>query len=174
MQVSANVAPRKVAIVHECDRMNLPAANIFLKTLEEPPANTTLLLLTTRPYALLPTIRSRVLLFRFPATGVTIEHAGFPAWLADYQDWLGRLVEGVSGKREVADRSEGFVEFAAVEPAGRAIRRDDGGGDARGHAGLERELVAGLLPRHLDRSADGRRRRGISGLAYCYVRPPRG
>ena len=32
-----------------------------------PPANTTLLLLTTRPYALLPTIRSRVLHFRFPA-----------------------------------------------------------------------------------------------------------
>ena len=103
VQVSANVAPRKVAIVHECDRMNLPAANIFLKTLEEPPANTTLLLLTTRPYALLPTIRSRVLLFRFPASGVTIEHAGFPAWLEDYKAWLGRLVDGVSGKRDVAD-----------------------------------------------------------------------
>ena len=61
VQVSAAVAPRKVAILHEVDRMNTAAANVFLKTLEEPPANTTLLLLTTRPYALLPTIRSRCL-----------------------------------------------------------------------------------------------------------------
>lgn len=103
VQVSAHVAPRKVAIVHECDRMNLPAANIFLKTLEEPPANTTLLLLTTRPYALLPTIRSRVLMFRFPSTGTSINPPGLAAWLNDYQDWLGRLCAGVTGKRDVAD-----------------------------------------------------------------------
>lgn len=103
VQVSANVSPRKVAIVHECDRMNTAAANIFLKTLEEPPANTTLLLLTTRPYALLPTIRSRVLLFRFPSTGTPADHAGLAAWLADYRDWLGRLCGGVSGKQDVAD-----------------------------------------------------------------------
>src|SRR5205823_5296094 len=71
VQVSPTLAPRKVAVIYECDRMNLTAANIFLKTLEEPPANTTLLLLTTRPYALLPTIRSRCLHFRFPAVAST-------------------------------------------------------------------------------------------------------
>ncbi|MCC6416445.1 MAG: DNA polymerase III subunit gamma/tau [Opitutaceae bacterium] len=103
VQVSTHIAPRKVAIIHECDRMNLAAANIFLKTLEEPPAHTTLLLLTTRPYALLPTIRSRVLLFRFPSVGTTTEHVGFPAWLTDYQAWLGRLAAGVTNKRDVAD-----------------------------------------------------------------------
>src|SRR6185295_404205 len=64
LAVSAAVAPRKVGIVHEADRMNIQTANAFLKTLEEPPPNTALLLLTTRPYALLPTIRSRVLHFR--------------------------------------------------------------------------------------------------------------
>jgi DNA polymerase-3 subunit delta' len=104
VQVSAAVAPRKVAILHEVDRMNAQGANIFLKTLEEPPANTTLLLLTTRPYALLPTIRSRVLHFRFPAAATVVAAAGWPAWLDDYRAWLGRLGAGVSGKSAVADQ----------------------------------------------------------------------
>ena len=72
VQVTPAVAPCKVAIIHEVDRMNTAAANVFLKTLEEPPANTTLLLLTTRPYALLPTIRSRVLHFRFPSAAAPV------------------------------------------------------------------------------------------------------
>ncbi|HTQ29591.1 MAG TPA: DNA polymerase III subunit gamma/tau [Opitutaceae bacterium] len=103
VQVSAAVAPGKVAILHEADRMHLAAANIFLKTLEEPPANTTLLLLTTRPYALLPTIRSRTLHFRFPAAAAPVTAAGWDAWRDDYRDWLGRLAEGVTDKRTAAD-----------------------------------------------------------------------
>lgn len=103
VQVSAAVAPRKVAILHEVDRMNTAAANVFLKTLEEPPANTTLLLLTTRPYALLPTIRSRVLQFRFPSLGIPLAADGWTPWLEDYRAWLGRLSAGVSDKRAVAD-----------------------------------------------------------------------
>ena len=99
VQVSPAVAPRKVAILHEADRLNLAAANIFLKTLEEPPPNTTLLLLTTRPYALLPTIRSRVLHFRFPAAATLVTAPGWPAWLGDYRAWLGRLADSVTDKR---------------------------------------------------------------------------
>jgi len=67
VQVSAAVGSQKVAIIHEAERMHIAAANIFLKTLEEPPANTLILLLTTHPYSLLPTIRSRCLHFRFPS-----------------------------------------------------------------------------------------------------------
>jgi DNA polymerase-3 subunit delta' len=104
VQVSPAVAPRKVAILHEVDRMHLTAANVFLKTLEEPPANTTLLLLTTRPYALLPTIRSRALHFRFPATATPIAADGWTPWIEDYRGWLGRLADGVSSdKQAVAD-----------------------------------------------------------------------
>jgi DNA polymerase-3 subunit delta' len=99
VQVSPAVAPRKVAILHEADRLNLAAANIFLKTLEEPPPHTTLLLLTTRPYALLPTIRSRVLHFRFPAAARVVTATGWPAWLDDYRAWLGGLAQGVTDKR---------------------------------------------------------------------------
>lgn len=104
LTVSAAVSSRKVGLVYEADRMNIQTANAFLKTLEEPPANTTLLLLTTRPYALLPTIRSRVLLFRFPSAATPIAADGWQPWLEDYRAWLGRLADGVgSDKRAVAD-----------------------------------------------------------------------
>lgn len=103
VQVSSAVAPRKVAIIHEADRMNTQAANVFLKTLEEPPAHTTILLLTTRPYALLPTIRSRVLHFRFPSVASALGADGWSAWLGDYEAWLGRLVDGTIDRSALAD-----------------------------------------------------------------------
>ena len=49
----------KFGVIAYADRMNDPAANTFLKTLEEPPPETMLLLLTDSPQQLLPTIRSR-------------------------------------------------------------------------------------------------------------------
>jgi DNA polymerase-3 subunit delta' len=94
LYASPAVAPQKVAILYEADRMNTESSNAFLKTLEEPPARTTLLLLTTRPYSLLPTIRSRCLHFRFPAAATAFAPDGWPAWLADYTAWLGRLADG--------------------------------------------------------------------------------
>ena len=48
IQKTANQGGRKVGIVFEADRMNVQSANAFLKTLEEPPAGTTLFLLTSR------------------------------------------------------------------------------------------------------------------------------
>jgi DNA polymerase-3 subunit delta' len=102
VQVSSSAGGQKVGILHECDRMNVAAANIFLKTLEEPPANTTLLLLTTRPHALLPTIRSRCQLFRFSAPGLLTPVDGWPAWLEDYRAWLG-LLHGGAAKTAPAD-----------------------------------------------------------------------
>ena len=104
LQVSPTIGRRKVAIIHEADRMHAAAANIFLKTLEEPPGGTTLLLVTTRPYALLPTIRSRCLHFRFATSAVRFQHAALDGWKADYQAWLGRLVDGVSGPAAAADQ----------------------------------------------------------------------
>ena len=103
LAVSASTGDHKVGIVHEADRMNVATANIFLKTLEEPPANTTLLMLTTRPYALLPTIRSRCLNFRFPAAGVGFVPDGWSAWLGDYTDWLERLSAGIGDRKSLGD-----------------------------------------------------------------------
>ncbi|HKK04934.1 MAG TPA: DNA polymerase III subunit delta' [Gammaproteobacteria bacterium] len=50
---------RRIVILEPADRLNPAAANSLLKTLEEPPAGALLLLVTARPAALLPTIRSR-------------------------------------------------------------------------------------------------------------------
>jgi DNA polymerase-3 subunit delta' len=50
---------RKVAIVVDAHMLNPQAQNAFLKTLEEPPSDTTLILLASAPDKLLPTIRSR-------------------------------------------------------------------------------------------------------------------
>lgn len=119
VQTSSAVAPRKVAILHEVDRMNVAAANVFLKTLEEPPAHTTLLLLTTRPYALLPTIRSRVLQFRFPSLGTALAAEGWPAWLDDYKAWLTRLSEKPTDKAGVADHV--FTAYGLVARFGAVL-----------------------------------------------------
>jgi DNA polymerase-3 subunit delta' len=59
----------KVAIISGADRMNDQAANAFLKTLEEPPAKSIIVLLTTEPQRMLETIVSRCLRLNFPGLG---------------------------------------------------------------------------------------------------------
>jgi DNA polymerase-3 subunit delta' len=59
----------KVWILDPADRMQEPAANAFLKTLEEPPGSALFVLVTTTPSALLPTIRSRCQEVRFELLG---------------------------------------------------------------------------------------------------------
>ena len=59
LQMRASDGRRKVAIISEADRMVQQAANAFLKTLEEPPNNSLLLLLSSIPEVLPDTILSR-------------------------------------------------------------------------------------------------------------------
>lgn len=59
MSLSAADGGRRVVIIDSADEMNTQAANALLKMLEEPPARTTLLLVSHQPSRLLPTIRSR-------------------------------------------------------------------------------------------------------------------
>ena len=58
-------ASRKVYILTDAERMNLEAENCLLKTLEEPPASSVLILLTSNIEALLPTTRSRCQILMF-------------------------------------------------------------------------------------------------------------
>ena len=58
-------APRKVCIIDPAERMSVNAANSLLKTLEEPPGNALIILLTENAGMLLPTVRSRCQLIRF-------------------------------------------------------------------------------------------------------------
>ena len=77
-------AEHKVAIIVAADRLNVPAANAFLKTLEEPPAKSVLILLTTEPQRLLETILSRCLRLNFAGEGMTPLDAARMEWLAKF------------------------------------------------------------------------------------------
>ena len=69
VETEANFRPYQASarffIIDDADKMNDSAANALLKTLEEPPATSHLFLITSRPDALLPTIRSRCQIVRF-------------------------------------------------------------------------------------------------------------
>ncbi len=81
--MSAADGGRRVVIVDCADEMNVNAANALLKVLEEPPARTTLLLISHQPMRLLPTIRSRCRVLRLsplaaPDLAAALEAAGLP------------------------------------------------------------------------------------------------
>lgn len=56
---------RKVAVIDDADFLNAEGANALLKTLEEPPADSVLILIGTTTSKQLPTIRSRCQIIRF-------------------------------------------------------------------------------------------------------------
>lgn len=57
--------PRRIVIVDDAETLNLPAQNALLKTLEEPPGHTMIILVTSSERALLDTVRSRMRPVRF-------------------------------------------------------------------------------------------------------------
>jgi DNA polymerase-3 subunit delta' len=65
INLKPNEAEYKVAVIVAADRLNVQAANAFLKTLEEPPAKSILILLTTESQRILETILSRCLRLNF-------------------------------------------------------------------------------------------------------------
>jgi len=59
LQMRSSLGGKKIGILFEADRLKVEASNAFLKTLEEPPNNSLLLLITAQPEALPDTILSR-------------------------------------------------------------------------------------------------------------------
>ncbi len=70
LQMRATNGRGKVAIIPDADRLQPQAANAFLKTLEEPPNDSLLLLLTALPEALPDTILSRCIAIPLAPAGV--------------------------------------------------------------------------------------------------------
>src|SRR5436190_7034108 len=69
LQMRAANGRRKVAIIPDADRLQTEAANAFLKTLEEPPKDSLLLLLSALPEALPETILSRCMAIPLASNG---------------------------------------------------------------------------------------------------------
>jgi DNA polymerase-3 subunit delta' len=79
VQLKPTEARYKVGVLVGADRLHPTAANAFLKTLEEPPAGSLLVLLSTEPDRLLETILSRCLRLSFPGEPVADARQG--EWL---------------------------------------------------------------------------------------------
>jgi DNA polymerase III subunit delta' len=79
-------AEYKVAVIVGADRLNQQAANAFLKTLEEPPPRSILILLSTEPGRILETILSRCLRLNFAAAGERFQDEAFLTWLKQFSD----------------------------------------------------------------------------------------
>jgi len=105
----------KIYIVDDADRMNLSAANRLLKTLEEPPGRSLILLISSRPRHLLPTIRSRCQGLRFA-----------PLSLQEVQEEVERRQQrSATEARIVAGFSQGRLGVAfEIDPDGVREERD--------------------------------------------------
>ncbi|HEY0971998.1 MAG TPA: hypothetical protein VGE02_13595 [Gemmatimonadales bacterium] len=123
--VSPALSRRKVFVVGEAEHM-VPqegadqAANAFLKLLEEPPEDTVLILTSSEPGALLPTIRSRVVSVRVPPLGADEVRA-----FAEHPEVRSRVATG--GAR--GPSTEELVRLAGGRP-GSLLRSDEEGDGA--------------------------------------------
>lgn len=117
------VGRTRALIVVQADRLREEAANAFLKTLEEPPERAVVLLLTTRPEAVLPTIRSRALEVRLPPG----DGGGAPGEAAPemIEAAAQALVDGAAGDPfDRAGRAAAAIERAAADDAGEGTRAE--------------------------------------------------
>ncbi|MBL6934732.1 MAG: DNA polymerase III subunit delta' [Alphaproteobacteria bacterium] len=121
----------RVVVIDAGDEMNRNAANALLKSLEEPPANTVILLVSHTPGRLLPTIRSRCRELRLAPLGE-----------ADFAAVLTRVTALVEPGLEQPERDELF-RLSGGSP-GKALRLADEGGLELYHQVLE--LLSTLVP----------------------------
>ncbi len=84
IQLKPTQAQFKAGIIAGADRLHVSAANAFLKTLEEPPAKSILILLSTEPSRILETILSRCLRVNFSSGARRELAASEAAWLEKF------------------------------------------------------------------------------------------
>lgn len=102
---TTQIAPRKVVAIYDAHLLNRAAANALLKTLEEPPPNTHLILATPFWSRLMPTVRSRAQRYSQQP-----DHAAARSWL-EQQD---------VSVADVAYATAGYAPLNALEMAGTA------------------------------------------------------
>jgi hypothetical protein len=95
-------------VVHDAHLMTIPAQNAFLKTLEEPPANSRIYLVTPKPDLLLPTILSRVQLV--PDTS----HMSYTT-NTTYSNLFSQLLSSAVGDRLALIEKQNFTRQSALE-----------------------------------------------------------
>lgn len=167
--LSATDGGRRVAIIDAADELNAAAANALLKQLEEPPQDTTLLLVAHQPGRLLPTIRSRCRELRLqPLQPADMARVLAGLGVADDAERLAALAGGSAGEAVRLAGQNGLalyqriVDLFAQHP--RMDRRAaaalaETAGARPGAEGDPFDLVVTLLDRFLTRAA----RTGLMG-----------
>jgi len=134
----------KVIILDEAHMLSKNAFNALLKTLEEPPPNTTFILSTTEPHKLIPTVRSRCALYEF--TDVDTDT------LNEYYKQVSEK-EGLSLSSEVihdvAIRAEGSVRDGLT-----LLQKYLSGEDVESNASVYFDLVSSLYAADLATSLE--------------------
>jgi DNA polymerase-3 subunit delta' len=187
--LAPSLAKRKVFIFGDAERM-VPqegaeaAANAFLKLLEEPPSDTTIILTSSIPGALLPTVRSRVVAVRVPYLSDEavlaflkddrVKAAAVTAGLPTDPDTLIRMASGAPGTLfGRADASGSAGRARRILDAALARRAADGyalalsAGAAKARAGFTETLDAltELLHERARRAVAGQREREAAAAA---------
>ena len=108
----------RVAIIDSMDELNYGGSNALLKILEEPPKNTVLFLIASRPSWLPPTIRSRCRVARMAAldqeSSATVIASLWPDADADQQELLTILSEGAPGRALIFAKCNAADYYQAV------------------------------------------------------------
>jgi DNA polymerase-3 subunit delta' len=105
------MAPRKVFIVDDADRMTDDAPQAFLKTLEEPPDRTVIILVLERARAVPATVISRCQLVRFlPRAAAPPPETGDALALLDRVSAGGMATILTRGDRIEREKAEGMVD----------------------------------------------------------------
>jgi DNA polymerase-3 subunit delta' len=103
IQLKPTEAGYKIAVIVGADRLNVQAANAFLKTLEEPPKKSVIILLSTEPSRILETILSRCLRLNF-STGVARPLAAEQAyWLQQFSSAAAAGQKSLFGRYRLLD-----------------------------------------------------------------------
>jgi len=96
-------AEYKICIVVAADRLTPQAANAFLKTLEEPPPKSVLVLLTTEPERIMETIRSRCLRLNFAGEGPPSLPPAQMQWLVAFSELAAAEQKSLLGRYRLMD-----------------------------------------------------------------------
>ena len=103
VQLKPTEAAYKVAVIAGADRLNPQAANAFLKTLEEPPANSVLIMLSTEPSRILETILSRCLRLNFFSAGHRGLDSAETQWLEKFGSLAASEQKSLLGRYRLLD-----------------------------------------------------------------------
>lgn len=106
---------KKIIIVYNCEKMTIQAQNAFLKTIEEPPSETYIIMLCQDISSLLDTIISRCQIYKFNRLNENDMHKYINKKYYDLDDHKYKVVsafsEGIPGKADLLVTSTEFNEF---------------------------------------------------------------